>query len=114
MQWHRSHGIDTLFFGEGSAGPCGSSTPGTEIAGKLAPRDDFYCLIDTSIPPSKLQNSSNVLGILLADEADSHVSCCLFTYPLSLYGTISEFCYVYNIILCCSDVIIIIWSMCAR
>ena len=60
VQWHRSHGIDTLFFGEGVAAPCGSSVPGTAIAGKLAPQDGFYCLIDTSIPPSKLQNSSNV------------------------------------------------------
>lgn len=75
VQWHRSHGIDTLFFGEGAAKDCGSSISGTDIAGKLAPQYGFYCLIDTSIPPSKLQNSTNVLGILLADEADSHVSC---------------------------------------
>ena len=76
-QWHRSHGIDTLFFGEGAAKPCGSSTPGTDIAGRLAPQNGFYCLVDSSIPPSKLRSSSNVLGILLADEADSHVSSVL-------------------------------------
>ena len=73
MQWHRDHGIDTLFFGMGSAKPCGSQVSGSTITGQLAPQHGFYCLIESDIPPKTLKNSSNVLGVLLADEADDKV-----------------------------------------
>ena len=73
LQWHRNHGIDTLFFDMGAAKPCGSQVSGSTIAGQLAPKDDFYCLIGRDIPPNTLQNSSNVLGVLLGDEPDKNV-----------------------------------------
>ena len=57
----------------GAAKPCGSQVPGSTIAGQLAPQDGFYCLIESDIPPNTLQNSSNVLGVLLGDEADVKV-----------------------------------------
>lgn len=57
----------------GAASPCGSQTPGTTIAGQLAPKYGFYCLINRDIPPESIQNTSNVLATLLGDEADDHV-----------------------------------------
>ena len=73
-QFHRVHGFDTFFFGQNSAKPCGSSTSGSDIAGKLAPQYSFYCLIQTDIPLNSVANSENVLAKLLGDEVDSHVS----------------------------------------
>jgi desulfoferrodoxin (superoxide reductase-like protein) len=72
-QFHRSHGIDTLFFGQHASSKCGKDVPGTDIAGKLAPQYSFYCLIQTDISLNSLQDSSNVLGKLLGDEIDSHL-----------------------------------------
>ena len=74
LQFHRDHGFDTLFFGQGSANPCSGNIPGSDIAGKLAPQYSFYCLIQTDIPFESIANSENVLGRLLGDEVDSHVS----------------------------------------
>lgn len=70
-KWHRDHGIDTLFFGEKSAQPCGSQTPGNVIAGELAPQYGFYCLTDINIPPQSIKNTSNVLATFLSDEPDN-------------------------------------------
>ena len=57
----------------GAANPCGSHVSGSTIAGQLAPQHGFYCLIESDIPPKTLKNSSNILGVLLADEADDKV-----------------------------------------
>ena len=73
-QFHLSHGIDTLFFGQGAAGPCGSTVPGSTIAGQLAPKYGFYCLADADIPLEEVQNKSNILALFLADEPDANVS----------------------------------------
>ena len=73
LQFHRDHGIDTLFFGNGAASPCSSSLPGTTIAGTLAPQYGFYCLISTDIEYKSMENTSNVLARLLGDESDSKV-----------------------------------------
>lgn len=74
LQWHRDHGIDTLLTGQGSAKHCGSSTPGSVIAGQLAPKYNFYVLAQQDIPLNDIQNKSNVLAMFLSDESDSHVS----------------------------------------
>ena len=73
-QFHRDHGIDTLFFGNGAASVCGSSLPGTTIAGTLAPQYGFFCLISTDISYNSMENTSNVLARLLGDESDVKVS----------------------------------------
>ena len=75
LQFHRDHGIDTLFFGEGSASKCGSGVPGSDIAGKLSLQYNFYCLIDNTIPLNKILNTSHVLAQHIADEADNKVTC---------------------------------------
>lgn len=72
-KFHRDHGFDTFFFGEHSAKPCGSSTSGSDIAGKLAPKYSFYCLIQTDISLNSVANSQNVLAKLLGDEVDTHL-----------------------------------------
>ncbi len=74
LQWHRDHGIDTFFIKQGSAAPCGSSIPGSDIAGQLAPKYNFYVLVDKDIPLNDIQNKSNVLSVFLSDEADDKVS----------------------------------------
>lgn len=78
LQWHRDHGIDTLLTGQGSAHPCGSSTPGSVIAGQLAPKYNFYVLAQPDIPLKDIRNKSNVLGMFLSDESDTHVSWNLY------------------------------------
>ena len=85
LQWHRDHGIDTLFFGQGAAAQCGSQTPSSTIAGQLAPKYGFYCLINADVPLQNIQNISNVLGIFLADESDDHVRI-VYYYLLRLYS----------------------------
>jgi len=84
-QFHRDHGIDTFFFGQGVAKPCGKSTPGSDIAGKLAPKYGFYCLIEHDIPYGSIDNSTNVLARLLGDEADVHVGLILQNTSFSHY-----------------------------
>ena len=79
-QWHRDHGIDTLFFGMGAAVPCGSQTPGNVIAGELAPQYGFYCLTDKDIAPQSIKNTSNVLAAFLSDEPDNKV-CSMLLIP---------------------------------
>ena len=73
-QFHRDHGIDTLFFRESSAKSCGKDTAGHDIAGKLAIQYDFYCLVSTDIPLVKLKNNSHVLAQLISDEGDNKAS----------------------------------------
>ena len=90
-QWHRDHGIDTLFFGEKSAQPCGSQTPGNVIAGELAPQYGFYCLTDINIPPQSIKNTSNVLATFLSDEPDNKVSDGLVKYPSTHENVSPEF-----------------------
>ena len=62
-----------MFFGNGAAKPCGGSVSGTTIAGELAPKYGFYCLVNNDIPLKDVKNSSNVLAVLLSDELDTHV-----------------------------------------
>ena len=63
-----------MLTGQGSAIPCGSSTPGSDIAGSLAPKYNFYVLARTDIPLKDVKNTSNILAIFLSDESDVHVS----------------------------------------
>ena len=79
-QWHRDHGIDTLLTGEKPGGPCGSSTPGSDVAGVLAPKYDFYVLAQPSIPLKDVKNTSNILAMFLSDESDAHVSLHIHSF----------------------------------
>ena len=73
LQWHRDHGIDTLLTGNGAAKHCGSSTPGSVIAGELALKYNFYVLAQPDIQLKDVKNTSNILAIFLSDESDVHV-----------------------------------------
>ena len=64
-----------MFFGEKPGKACGKDdVTGHELAGKLAPQYDFYCLIQTNVPLNQIANTSHVLAQLIADEADNKVS----------------------------------------
>lgn len=72
-----------MLIGQGSGNPCGSSTSGSDIAGKLAPKYNFYVLAQTDIPLKDVKNTSNILAIFLSDESDAHVSYHFHSYVLS-------------------------------
>ena len=80
LQWHKDHGIDTLLTGNGAAKHCGSSTPGSVIAGELAPKYNFYVLAQPDIQLKDVKNTSNVLAIFLSDESDVHVRYVFSTF----------------------------------
>ena len=67
----QSHGFDTYFF---TQNPCHTSKAvGQKILCDLAPKYNFYGLVDDGVPLDDCANASMALGIFIADEADKAV-----------------------------------------